>query len=127
MDEPLKKYLKNLGFLYFAYAHLTDQNLEDVEIESIKMQLLKRSGDEAINIDQLIDEIIHWYNTSADKRFEVINSIAGSIHFDIKNTDEKKSILQDLVSIGESDSDFSDIEKEFIGRLSAAWEIDFQP
>lgn len=126
MDEPLKKYLKNLGYLYFAYAHLTDQNLEDVEIESIKNQLAKRTGSEQIDIDKLIDEIIHWYNTSTDHRFEVINSIAGSIHFNIQSKVEKQSILEDLVSIGKSDNEFSDVEKEFVSRLKNAWELDFE-
>ncbi len=125
MEESLKKHLKNLGYLYFAYAHLTDENLEDVEIDAIKKRLLKRAGEEQISIDQLVNEIIHWYNSSADHRFEIINSIAGSIHFNIQNKDEKRSILDDLVSIGKSDDDFSNLEKEFISRLKTAWELDY--
>ncbi len=116
--------LKNLGYLYFAFAHLTDEVLDDAEINSIRERLHRRAPEmDEKELDILLRNIEHWYNNSAENRQVVIQTLIGEIHFEVDDPALKKSIIEDLESIAKSDHNFSSNEEEFIRALSAAWAI----
>ncbi|MBN8544531.1 MAG: TerB family tellurite resistance protein [Ignavibacteria bacterium] len=118
--------LKNLGYLYLAFAHLSDTVLSEEETEEIKRILSKRSeGTDLKEISSLWDDIVGWYNKSADQRIQVVYSIAAKLNVDLETDIEKGAILDDLLSIANADQDLADNEKSFIRSLAEAWGIDF--
>jgi len=118
--------LKNLGYLYLAFAHLSDTVLSEEETGEIKRILSKRSeGTDLKEISSLWDDIVGWYNKSADQRIQVVYSIAAKLNVDLETDIEKGAILDDLLSIANADQDLADNEKSFIRSLAEAWGIDF--
>lgn len=118
--------LKNLGYLYLAFAHLSDTVLSEEETGEIKRILSKRSeGTDLKEITSLWDDIVGWYNKSADQRIQVVYSIAAKLNVDLETDIEKGAILDDLLSIANADQDLADNEKSFIRSLAEAWGIDF--
>jgi len=118
--------LKNLGYLYLAFAHLSDTVLSEEETEEIKRILSKRSeGTDLKEISSLWDDIVGWYNKSADQRIQVVYSIAAKLNVDLETDIEKGAILDDLLRIANADQDLADNEKSFIRSLAEAWGIDF--
>lgn len=118
--------LKNLGYLYLAFAHLSDTVLSEEETGEIKRILSKRSeGTDLKEITSLWDDIVGWYNKSADQRIQVVYSIAAKLNVDLETDMEKGAILDDLLSIANADQDLADSEKSFIRSLAEAWGIDF--
>lgn len=118
--------LKNLGYLYLAFAHLSDTVLSEEETGEIKRILSKRSeGTDLKEISSLWDDIVGWYNKSADQRIQVVYSIAAKLNVDLETDMEKGAILDDLLSIANADQDLADNEKSFIRSLAEAWGIDF--
>lgn len=116
--------LKNLGYLYFAFAHLTDEVLDDSEIGSIKERLHRRAPKMNKNeLDNLLANIELWYNNTSENRSEVLQQIIADIHFEIDDQQLKKSIIEDLESIAGADHTISENEDIFIRNLSSAWGI----
>ncbi|GAB1348794.1 hypothetical protein MASR1M107_10070 [Ignavibacteriales bacterium] len=118
--------LKNLGYLYLAFAHLSDTNLSEEETWEIKRILTERAeGTEFKEISSLWDDVVGWYNKSADQRIQVVYSIAAKLNVDLETEKEKGEILDDLLSIANADEDLAESEKSFIRSLAEAWGIDF--
>lgn len=126
MNDDKKVLLNNLGYLYIAFAHLTDANLQQSELEEIKSKLIERAPDLSYDeVTNLLDDAIQWYNKSADERLRVVNTIAEAIHYDIEEASIKISILDDLVAIAKADGNYQFEEKAFVNVLSSAWGIDY--
>lgn len=125
MTEESNKLLKNLGYLYLAFAHITDRNLSDEEMEMIRERL--KAKDPSVTNEEITDilhDVTHWYNRTANNRAEVVQSIAGMIHYDFSNIEDKKKIIEDLREIANADHVFKDTESQMIEVFSKAWGID---
>lgn len=128
MIQVTNSQLRHLAYLFLSFAHLSDFELLPEEIAEAKVRLQNYTDPSAdTNIDNLMEEVIHWYNSSADTRLQVVNSIAVTFNFDLPEKEMKLSILEDLVSIGKADNNYIESEKEFIRMLSKAWNISFTP
>lgn len=127
MEQITASVLRHIGYLYLSFAHLSDGELLNEEYEEAKVRI-KKYIPEDIDTDpeRLMEEVLHWYNSTADSRLQVVNSIAVTFQFEIPDKSLKTSLLEDLVSIGKADQDFIENEKEFIRVLSKAWEIPFE-
>lgn len=114
--------LKNLGYLYLAFAHLTDEVLEESEIDSIKERLHRRAPEMSdLDLTKLMANIELWYNNSSENRQDVIRMLVGEIHFEVEDESVKRSIIDDLESIAGADHTISANEETFIKNLSSAW------
>lgn len=118
--------LRHLGYLFLSFAHLSDFDLAPEELAEAKNCLTKYIDPASnTNVDTLMEEIVHWYNSSADTRLQVVNSIAVTFHFELPDKSVKRLILNDLVAIGKADNNYIEAEKQFISMLSTAWSIEF--
>jgi lysyl-tRNA synthetase class I len=127
MNDEKRALLNNLGYLYLAFAHLTDANLQESELLSIKSKIHSRSPEfTSDEVNDLLDDAITWYNKTADERLKVVNTIASAIHYEIEDVEIKTSILDDLVAIAQSDGNYQFEEKAFVNVLGQAWGIDYK-
>lgn len=124
MVEVNKPLLRHLAYLYLSFAHLTDSELSEDELVVAKERLRKYASPD-IDIEKLMTEVIHWYNSSSETRLQVVNSIAVTFHFEMQDREFKQSILRDLVSIAKADKKFLPAERQFIEVVAKAWNIDF--
>ncbi|GMU86373.1 MAG: hypothetical protein AMXMBFR48_16150 [Ignavibacteriales bacterium] len=124
MNLQERKNLKNIGYLYLAFAHLTDSELSEKELNEILKQLRKYTAEfSEAEFDRFLEETMRWYNDTADNRVEMVQMIAGKIHYEVDNV-LKESFLKDLVAIAKADDDFIEAEKNLINTLSNAWGLD---
>lgn len=114
--------LKNVAYLYIAFAHLTDSDLSDEEQNEIER--LVTAFDPSIDtaaVEFTLQAAYHWYNTTAEGRLPVVHNIAAAIHTESEST--KSKILSDLVSIAKADKKLDPREVDFINILSGAWGV----
>jgi lysyl-tRNA synthetase class I len=127
MNDEKRALLNNLGYLYLAFAHLTDADLKQAELDSIKSKIHSRAPEFTSNeVNDLLEDAINWYNKTADERLKVVNTIASAIHYEIEDVEIKTSILDDLVAIAQSDGNYQFEEKAFVNVLGQAWGIDYK-
>ncbi|MBV6512095.1 MAG: TerB family tellurite resistance protein [Ignavibacteriales bacterium] len=125
MNLQERKNLKNIGYLFLAFAHLTDSELSEKELNAILKQLRKYAeGFSEAEFDRFLEETMRWYNDTADSRVEMVQMIAGKIHYEVEDVNLKESFLKDLVAIANADDDFIEAEKNLINTLSNAWGLD---
>lgn len=125
MNLQERKNLKNIGYLFLAFAHLTDSELSEKELNAILKQLRKYAeGFSEAEFDRFLEETMRWYNDTADSRVEMVQMIAGKIHYEVEDVHLKESFLKDLVAIANADDDFIEAEKNLINTLSNAWGLD---
>ncbi|MCC6549671.1 MAG: TerB family tellurite resistance protein [Ignavibacteriaceae bacterium] len=124
MNLQERKNLKNIGYLYLAFAHLTDSELSEKELNEILKQLRKYTAEfSETEFERFLEETMRWYNDTADSRVEMVQMIAGKIHYEVDDV-LKESFLKDLVAIAKADDDFIEAEKNLINTLSNAWGLD---
>jgi len=122
MNLQEKKNLKNIGYLYLAFAHLTDSDLSEKEMNQILTLLGKHAkGLSKAEFEHFTAETLQWYNSTSESRIEMVQMIAGKIHYEVEDLDLKEAFLRDLVEIANADDDFIDAERNFINTLSNAW------
>lgn len=119
-----RRYIKNLGYLYIAFAHLSDVDLSEDEIDRVKEILRERDGDlDPASAQLLIDEILEWYDKTSYQRHTVLNEIIKALHTDVDEA-EKKKIIHELREIAKADEHYLPEEANFINVLSTAFGLD---
>ncbi|MBE2279599.1 MAG: TerB family tellurite resistance protein [Ignavibacteriaceae bacterium] len=120
------KYLRNLGYLYLAFAHLSDSVLSDSEMAEIIQVLRVRTGaNDFEEAQKLMNDVIDWYNKSAENRLQIIAFIAKEIHIKTEDPQAKVAIIEDLISIAKADTIVNETERNFINSLISAWELNY--
>jgi hypothetical protein len=131
MSHRDSSFLHALGYLYLAFAHLTDRNLSSPELTTIRSKLVKwmtAAGKELVveDFNTFVHEVAEWYSDTRDERFNVFQDIAFRIADDSRFDDAVKTqILKDLTEIAVADNQFGENEKGIINLLSETWNLDF--
>lgn len=113
-----------LAFMYFTFAHLTDGELSDDELEVIQEKITEWGGDVGANLKSAID----WYNScTAEERLNVLGvstvSLKDVFEFEDANL---RAVLDDLVAIAKADGKYDSVEKEWVRITAEALGLEYQ-
>ncbi len=109
--------LQRLSFLYIAVAHLGDDYLSDVDIESVTRMVTARSEEQdRESILSLIMNTLDRYMNSADVG-AALRDAAEHLH-DALSDAEKQAVLEDLTFIAEADGVLLADEQEMLDLLA---------
>jgi len=121
MSQPQPiKVIHCLSFLYLAFAHQTDGDLSDDERSVIRGKLNEWCPEESLDsISEYMDDAIDWYNgLDHDGRINEIATIATNLKDNGFTGDNRKAVLNDLVSIAKSDGSYDETEKKWVVILA---------
>ena len=119
------------GFLYLAFAHLTDGKYTHEEQLTIWKLIRKWTGSNITKGEfaRAMDDVMDWYKRTMDQEdFEVeVFDIARRINEYIWFDKEKKiESLKDLKVIALADKRYIKNEKFWIKKIAQIWEIDLR-
>ena len=128
MTDTESQWMYNYGFILVAYAHMTDWNLADSELEVIqkKMGLMFSKSRQPYadeKVVQVVANIINTYNTlrSSDES-AMMNALIKSCNY-LKSESwfDKLSasiLLQFLGEIAEADHKIEETERQFLKNIA---------
>lgn len=127
IKQPEPLYLGHmLGFMFLTFAHFTDGDVTDSEMETIREKLSEWMADSDPTGINTLSETIDWYNSTGSARLDVLSYIAGRWREMSKWNDELITcILDDLVSIAKSDGRYDDEEKRWVNLIAKKLDIDY--
>jgi len=114
------------GFLYVAFAHLTDGKYKRVEQLTIWQSVSKWFNQDVERGDYscVMDEVMEWYKSKLhdedfeNEVFEIVECINDFLWF---SKQDKLQSLTDLKQIAVSDNRFLKKEKAWIRKIGTIW------
>ena len=117
------------GFLYVAFAHLTDGKYTREEQLTIWKIVTKWSKTEITKgeFGRIMDDVMNWYKqkmNEEDFEDEVFDIARRINEYDWFNHEEKIESLKDLKTIALADNNYIKNEKLWVRKIAKIWEID---
>ena len=118
------------GYLYIAFAGLTDNELSDVEKGEIVNCVVEWWPQQRDDVIDEIDKAWKWVDEDlkAGETELVVDNVL-NIARELKeeyNEKSRKAILNDLVRIAVADNNFHENEKDWIHKIAEIFGIDFK-
>ena len=118
-DLPDWTLLHDLGLVYLAMAHSTDDDLSTPEINAIIERLQDwKSGLNEADARNVVRTALHFYANGPDETALQRSVLAIKTHLPII---QRLAALDDLVYVAEADGHLNDHEKTLIGSLADVW------
>ncbi len=119
------------GFLYLAFAHLTDGKYTREEQLTIWKLITKWTGSQITKGEfaRVMDDVMDWYKRTVNQEdfeeevFDIARRINEYIWFDKEKRIES---LKDLKTIALADNRYIKNEKIWIKKIAQIWEIDLR-
>ena len=127
MDAPEYTRARCIALLYFICAHMPDNDLAEEEASTIWNRMKHwLPGVSASEIKKLLAESLASYALkSTEERMTTLEMISGILKNEL-STDEKKRLVNDLISIVQADNVVFAAEVKIICTVAAAWDIDIK-
>lgn len=137
-NHPLQNYNKMkqiqttpihcLAFLYLAFAHQTDGELDSAERTAIWKRMIGWLDKEITRVEfaKTMDETIEWYQSKMldNAIVEDVYDIAERLtEFEWFNKKKRIDSLRDLQMIAMADNKFTDNEKKWIKQIAQIWGV----
>lgn len=113
--------LRDLALIYIALAHGTDQDLSQVEVDTIsdRLRAWQSQVKEETVLSAIKDALEDYTQESAHSEVErAVRRIRDEL-----GNEQREAIIEDLTEIAMADDKFLSEEGSFIGDLARAWEI----
>lgn len=118
-DLPEWTLLHDLGLIYLALAHSTDDDLSTPEIDAIIERLQDwKSGLNETDARNVVRTALRFYAEGPDETALQRSVLAVKTHLPII---QRLAALDDIVYVAEADGHLNDHEKTLIGSLADAW------
>lgn len=118
-DLPEWTLLHDLGLIYLALAHSTDDDLSTPEIDAIIERLQDwKSGLNETDARNVVRTALSFYAEGPDETALQRSVLAVKTHLPII---QRLAALDDIVYVAEADGHLNDHEKTLIGSLADAW------
>ncbi|MEN8122061.1 MAG: TerB family tellurite resistance protein [Bacteroidota bacterium] len=119
------------GFLYLAFAHLTDGKYVREEQLTIWKLITKWTGSQITKGEFacVMDDVMDWYKRTMNQEefeeevFDIARRINEYVWFD---KEKKIESLKDLKEIALADNKYIKNEKLWIKKIAQIWEIDLR-
>ncbi|NQV18331.1 MAG: TerB family tellurite resistance protein [Armatimonadetes bacterium] len=118
------------GYLYIAFAGLTDNELSDVEKGEIVNCVVEWWPEQRDDVIDEIDKAWKWVDEDLkaggiELVVDNVLNIAQELKEEYKEK-SRKAILNDLVRIAVADNNFHENEKDWIRKIAEIFGIDFR-
>ena len=118
------------GYLYIAFAGLTDNELSDVEKGEIVNCVVEWWPEQRDDVIDEIDKAWKWVDEDlkaggVDIVVDNVLNIAKELKEEY-NEKSRKAILNDLVRIAVADNNFHENEKDWIHKIAEIFGIDYR-
>ncbi len=111
----------DIGLIYLACMHGTDDDIDPAEYILVKELLQKRVADEALNSNKVFEEVMLMYVSQSVS--EMVNSSIASLS-DGMSQEELAVILKDLADIAAADGLVYPEEIQFIADVAREWGLE---
>lgn len=121
-DRPMWSLLHDIALLAIAVAHGSTGTLDGVEIDSMVSRLSGWRVDlDSDDLRSILGAALTTYGSSELK--EAIHRSAVSINERLPHS-LRLIVLDDLITVAESDGPMNPVEKDMIGSLAQAWQLE---
>lgn len=131
MESKKYTWQQRLAYLYLAFAEITDGDLSNEELKTIKEKLVHWGGEEQdmIEFRNTMSEALQWYRGNKDLGYRVDNviDIAESlVHQPWFDSSFRLRLIRDLIDLALVDGKLHETEKNWISRISIIWDTDIK-
>lgn len=119
------------AYIYLAFAHITDYDLSDVELQSIKEKIIFWGSEdqEMQDFRNIMHGAIKWYRSNTDEEYRinmVLEIATRLLHEPWFGVTQKNQVIGDLIDIAMVDEKIVEAEKDWIIKIATAWDIDVE-